>query len=42
VDTVEATLLAYYYILLCNLRNKTLIPVFYRRIKYRYEVGCVC
>ena len=23
------------------LRNKTSVPVFYRRIKYRYEFGCV-
>jgi len=23
------------------LRNKTSVPVFYRRMKYRYEFGCV-
>ena len=23
------------------LRNKTVLPVFYRRLKYRYEFGCV-
>jgi len=23
------------------LRNKTFVPVFYHKIKYRYELGCV-
>jgi len=23
------------------LRNKTSIPLFYRRIKYKYEFGCI-